>query len=92
MPTLTLEGRADLGYPVAVEFPIELSKDSQDVNDEVVMGRGADLRRGDDDQVDPPLAKFLQEDNAVDDVSREAVQAVDENPVELPSLIFARRR
>jgi len=80
---LALEGSADLGYPVADEFPLELRKDAQDVDDEVVLGRGAQFRVCGHDQGNAALPEFLEELKAIDDVSGQAIQAVDEDAVYL---------
>ena len=68
--------------------PPELREDTQDVDDEVVLGRGAHLRIRDYDQGNTPVPEFLQELESVDDVSGQAVQAVDEDAVYLPAAYF----
>jgi len=85
---LALEGSADLGYAAADEFPLELRKNAQDVDDEVVLGRGAQFRIRDYNQGNTPLSEFLEELESVDDVPGQAIQAVDENAVYLAAAHF----
>jgi len=85
---LAFEGRAHFGYPVADEFPLEFREDAQNVDDEVVLGRGAELRVCRHHQGNAALPEFLEELKAVDDVSGQAVQAVDEDAVYLPAAYF----
>jgi len=70
---LAFEGRADFGYPAAHELPLELRKDGQDVDDEVVLGRGTELRVCRHHRGNTALPEFLEELESVNNIPGQAI-------------------